>query len=187
MNTLVFRTQREEPYLCPHCGGAVYDSGIRGVGILPHVCPTPQHPGSLTVLVPATPAIDLSINRPVGWRRKHEATLELKGTTIRAFRGAMDLNDPYRCYQRAVWPLTLSYVVAWERHRNRWDDDNLKGGGLKPVQDGVAWALGIDDRHFVTGTVTQARDPEGVGVTIVIVTPAGVTRRSRRRDGDPDH
>lgn len=42
------------------------------------------------------------------------------------------------------------------------DADNLTAC-CKAYLDGVAQALGVDDRHWQIGTVTQVRDPDGIG------------------------
>jgi hypothetical protein len=72
--------------------------------------------------------------------------------------------------QPPVQPYVLDYVVARAKGKQALDDDNIKAG-LKYVQDGIAATLDINDRNFTVGTVTQIRDPDGVGYVDVTITP----------------
>lgn len=69
-----------------------------------------------------------------------------------------NVNDPVACFQRNPWPLRIDYVIGWEKGARRMDDDNVLTAA-KGMRDAVASILGIDDKNFVTGTVTQERDP----------------------------
>lgn len=64
--------------------------------------------------------------------------------------------------------LTLDYVVAWEKYRRTMDKDNLIAG-LKYCQDGIAEALGVNDRYIDVEEVTQIRDPEKKGYMEVTI------------------
>lgn len=64
--------------------------------------------------------------------------------------------------------LTLNYVVAWEKRRRMMDKDNLIAG-LKYCQDGIAEALGVNDRYIFVNDVEQIRDPEKKGYMEVTI------------------
>lgn len=65
-------------------------------------------------------------------------------------------------------PLLLLYLTPDKRHR---DCDNMLAAS-KALLDGVALALGIDDKRFKPITVDWAHGPDKVGALIVAV---GVT------------
>jgi predicted RNA-binding Zn-ribbon protein involved in translation (DUF1610 family) len=71
------------------------------------------------------------------------------------------------------WPqrgrIRLSYVVHWERGRQKWDDDGLIGGGLKPLRDGIAEKLEVDDELFETGRAEQMLTDERQGFVTVTI------------------
>ncbi len=115
----------------------------------------------LTVRIPASIDAALTGNSRAKWPQKHRLAQELKGTTIWAFRGAINLNDPAP-FSHASWPLRFDWTVARGKGKRALDDDNIKSG-LKGAIDGIATALEIDDKHFVIGNVVQIRDVEGIG------------------------
>lgn len=125
---------------------------------------------SLTIRIPAVIHRELTPNGRAHWRTKHRLEQELKAITYYAFRRQIDLTDPVACFQTALWPLTLDYVVARGKGRQPMDDTNIKAG-LKYLEDGIATALGIDDKHFRVGTVEQIRDMDGVGYVDVTIRP----------------
>ena len=52
-------------------------------------------------------------------------------------------------------------------------DDINAIAGLKYIEDGIAAALGIDDKHFRFGTIDQVRDPEQRGYVRVTICVEG--------------
>ena len=62
----------------------------------------------------------------------------------------------------------MNYTVAWGYRQKSWDDDNLIAG-LKALRDGIAAEAGIDDKHMVTGSVTQIRDKQKQGYVEVTI------------------
>lgn len=80
----------------------------------------------------------------------------IKRKTVDAFRAVIDTEDPVSCFQSASWPLTIDYVVARGKGRRPMDDSNIKAC-MKYVEDGIASSLGMNDRDFILGTVTQVR------------------------------
>jgi len=115
----------------------------------------------LVVTIPATPTRTLSPNGRAHWRRKHADAKDLKSAARWATVNALFANQG----GRGNWTgtsITLNWLVAWEKGRRRMDSDNLIAA-LKAAQDGIADALGIDDKAFTVGTVTQERDIDGMG------------------------
>ena len=115
---------------------------------------------ALIVTIPQTPTRNLSPNGRAHWRRRHadakELTSAARWATINALYsqiGAGAMGDGRR---------TLHWLVAWEKGRKVMDQDNLIAA-LKAAQDGIADALGLDDRLFTVGSVTQDRDADGLG------------------------
>jgi hypothetical protein len=120
----------------------------------------------LIVNIPGTVTLMHSPNGRAHWRTKHKLTAELRYTarmaTIEAVGG-----DPNVCYPFPSYPIRLDYTVGWEsRRRHFWDDDNFIGAA-KLIRDAIASVLGIDDRHFITGSVTQEYDPAKRGYILV--------------------
>lgn len=132
---------------------------------------TPIEPQTLTVTIPAVIERAMTLNGRGHWRRRYAAERAAKHATAMAMSQAIDLEDPRACFQRARWPLTLDWEIGLAKGRRRMDMDNAIGG-LKSVQDQIARCLGMDDRFMVTGTVTQVRDPEGLGFVRVTITEA---------------
>lgn len=128
---------------------------------------------SVTVTIPIRLDRALSPNSRGHWSKRHRANQEARQATDYAMRAALDLNDPEACFQTARWPLTLHYLVAYGKGQRRLDDDNAIAS-MKPIRDQIAACLGIDDRHFTTGSMTQTRDPDGLGfVKVAIESEAG--------------
>lgn len=115
----------------------------------------------VTIRVPAVPTRDLSPNGRVHWRKKYRAAQELKNIAMWSVKS----------HYLDVLPETpwqVNYTVAWGFNQKRWDDDNLIAG-LKALRDGIAAETGVDDRHMVTGTVEQIRDPQKQGYVEVTI------------------
>ena len=115
----------------------------------------------ITVRVPAVPTRELSPNGRVHWRKKHRVAQELKQITMWAMKSHyLDVLPDT--------PWQMNYTVAWGFGMKRWDDDNLIAG-LKALRDGIVAEAGIDDKHMVTGTVNQIRDPKKQGYVEVVI------------------
>ncbi len=104
--------------------------------------------------------------------KKHRLFQELKATT----GWALKAQAPRAAFTPDQLPLALDYVVARARYKQPLDDDNLIYG-LKAARDSIAAHLNIDDRHFVTGTIDQIRDPDGTGYVDVCITPSVADER----------
>ena len=59
-------------------------------------------------------------------------------------------------------PLALHVLIAWPSKRRMADDDNA-WGSLKSYRDGIADALGVNDRQMRCASLTQTVDPEKRG------------------------
>ena len=127
---------------------------------------------SLTVVIPIELDYRVTPNSREDWRTKHAIQRDMKATTHYTMREAIDLTDPVACFQTARWPLTLHYVIGLAKGRRRMDDINAIAG-LKYIEDGIAAALQIDDKHFRFGTIDQVRDPEQRGYVRVTICVEG--------------
>ncbi len=114
---------------------------------------------ALVVTIPATPAPALSPNARAHWRTKHREATELNSVARWS-----TVNTLAQRGMRGTWtgPITLHWIVAWGKGRKIMDQDNLIAS-LKHAQDGIAGAIGIDDKAFIVGSVSQDRDPDGIG------------------------
>mgnify|MGYP003559736156 CR=1 FL=1 len=133
---------------------------------------TDQMCASLTVVIPIELDYRVTPNSREDWRTKHAIQRDMKATTHYTMREAIDHTDPVACFQTARWPLTLHYVIGLAKGRRRMDDINAIAG-LKYIEDGIAAALGIDDKHFRFGTIDQVRDPEQRGYVRVTICEEG--------------
>lgn len=126
---------------------------------------------SLVVRIPIDLSFDLSPNARVGWRRKHAVTKATrwaaKAYALETVMGAAptgDLDD-----WLAVTRFRLDATIYWAKGRKRVDDDN-GWTMLKPIRDGLADAIGRNDKDFTTGALTQERDPDGLGYMTIALT-----------------
>jgi len=73
-------------------------------------------------------------------------------------------------------PITWDLAIFWGKGKKRWDPDNVVAGLKRGVIDAVARTIGVDDKHFAVGEITQGRDPEGLGRMVL-------TLRGGRNEG----
>lgn len=85
----------------------------------------------------------------------------------------IDPNAPYPCFQTSQFPLTLHVVVARGKGGKELDDDNL-WGCIKAYRDGIADALGVDDKHFRQGTLQQVKSETGSAYMRIAIEPKDV-------------
>jgi hypothetical protein len=126
---------------------------------------------ALVVTIPIQIDRKMTPNGRAHWAVKRRIAQDMQTATRYAMRVVVDMEDPDACFQTAPWPLTLHYLIAHGKGRKRLDDDNAIAA-MKPVRDQIARCLGMDDRDFVTGSMTQDRDPEGRGFVRVAIEPA---------------
>jgi hypothetical protein len=125
----------------------------------------------LTITVPIQIERGLTPNGRVHWRTKSRLIREARDTARLATLEVVNPNDPYECFQTSQWPLTLHYVIGLGKRRRPLDQTNAIAA-MKSIEDGIADILAIDDKHFVVGSMTQTRDPEGRGYVKVAIQPS---------------
>lgn len=122
---------------------------------------TTTTPATATVRIPFQPGRCLSPNARCGWKGRMRDTREARNAAYYATVGVfwaptaltMRLGDGR---------LRVDWTIAWGKGRRRMDDDNA-AACTKPYRDGIADALGVDDKRFATGSLTQMRDGSGAG------------------------
>lgn len=67
-------------------------------------------------------------------------------------------------------PLTIHILWSREKHRKPMDNDNLIAS-CKWYLDAIAETIGVNDKHFIIGTVTQDRDTIGKGYMKFLLCP----------------
>ena len=121
----------------------------------------------LTIEVP-WPSVDLSPNARVHYMALARAKKEAKNyawAMTKAAMGPLGIR-----YQSFVGPVAVQIVFHPEIDRAR-DLDNMQAR-MKAALDGIASALGIDDKHFCPASVIgEKRKPGCVSITL---TPAAV-------------
>lgn len=113
----------------------------------------------MTSLVLPWPPKELSPNARVHWSKKSKAAKAYRADCHILCRQA-GLTAPKG---RSII-LTLEFVPPDRRHR---DDDNMLAA-FKSGRDGIADALGIDDRQFVTQISVSAETVKGGAVNATI-------------------
>lgn len=114
----------------------------------------------LYVTIPLVPGQETSPNWRGSWQGRYRATKALREAacfcSVDALaRGSQAVPVP------SEGEIGLRWSVFWPKGRHATDDDNLTAM-LKPARDGIADALGVDDRRFRTLSVDQFR-AEGDG------------------------
>lgn len=126
----------------------------------------------ITIPIATTPRRALSPNQKRHWGTKAKATERARRRAKTAAEAVLSdrlLPINLEAIQRideivgergGIW-ITLRWTIWWEKGRKRMDDSNLIAA-LKPYQDGIADALGVDDKHFTTATpLVQERSKTG--------------------------
>jgi hypothetical protein len=67
-------------------------------------------------------------------------------------------------------PITVHILWAREKHRKAMDNDNLIAS-CKWFLDAIAETIGVNDKHFIIGSVTQERDTVGKGYMKFVLEP----------------
>ncbi len=130
----------------------------------------------LIVDIPRTPHRYLSPNRSSRLpKMAHAREVEKARKLARERAETLPLTEWRAALQCTIGsPRSMSYelewMVGWEKGHKFVDQDNLIAM-LKSYQDGVADALGINDKHFTTRIHSQYRDPEGEGLMRLVITP----------------
>lgn len=104
------------------------------------------------------------------WPRTN-AVKEARYEACMEVMAVIDPNDPHQCFQTSKLPLTLHVVVARGKGGKELDDDNL-WGCIKAYRDGIADALGVDDKHFRQGTLQQVKSETGIAYMRIAIEPS---------------
>ena len=121
---------------------------------------------SLVFTVPTDLPAALSPNARGSWQPRHRAT-----QVARALGRAYAREAVYgRIAEFAtIGRLRIDATIYWAKGRKSVDDDN-GWTMLKPVRDGIADALGRNDKDFTLGELTQLRDKAGWGYVVLTLT-----------------
>ncbi len=115
----------------------------------------------LTIMLPWLDS-RLMPNRKNGkaWQSSHAAKIRAKQDGALSARAALGRNA---LTTAVTYPLSITFVAPDGRHR---DLDNMLAAS-KAALDGIAEALGIDDRLFRPVTIDVARDTKKQGFVLV--------------------
>lgn len=112
-----------------------------------------------TITIPGDLPPELSPNARPNRYAKARIVKQVREMAMLATLGSLDCH----AIRAAIAPpVTVSYTVGWGKGRKQVDDDN-GAASCKAIRDGIADALGINDKHLITGTFAQERDPAKVG------------------------
>lgn len=115
----------------------------------------------LTIILPwINPRLMPNRKNGAAWQSSHAAKVQARQdgalSALAALgKGTLTPADTY--------PLSITYVAPDGRHR---DLDNMLAAS-KAFLDGVAQALGVDDKHFRPITIDVARDTKKQGFILV--------------------
>lgn len=128
-----------------------------------------------TVRIPISIRTELTPNRSFRTPRNmiYRLQREAKEATVRACEDQVSIIRGIQFKREEGWPLTLHVTVARGKRKQALDDDNMVAG-LKYVVDGIAKAIGVNDKHMhIARPVNQIRDPDGVGYIEVTIQATG--------------
>lgn len=120
------------------------------------------------IVIPATPSPILSPNARGHWAPKARAAARFREAARLATLGALspDLRDDLA----DIPEIGYTVAVSWERRRTGMRDEDNVLASCKAAIDGVAEAIGIDDRRFrVRGISLDSASRLGV-TTITLIT-----------------
>lgn len=121
----------------------------------------------LTIRIPGKIDPDLSPNSHKHWRTKHRAQQAAKAEAKAA---AMEIVGA-GCEAYANTAFAWDATIWLARGEQRKDGVNIIAM-LKHYEDGLVLGLGaLDDRYWRVGTITQERDPNGIGGVEFRLTP----------------
>ncbi len=137
------------------------DSGVRRYG---------QEAPAIVLTVPMTPPRACSPNARVHFRTRATAARTLHTAAAVATAGALRI-DPVAAGALAAAPrICYRLEVSWEPGRRGTVDEDNTLASAKALLDGVARALGVDDRRFRVRGVEIDRTTRR-GVTVVTLWP----------------
>ena len=119
------------------------------------------------IVIPMTPARVLSPNARTHWATKARAVSRYREAARLSTAATIDVDERNALHGSTSIGYTVR--VAWERgRRGSLDEDNVLAS-CKAALDGVADALGIDDRRFHVRGVEIDRQSRA-GVTVITLT-----------------
>lgn len=105
------------------------------------------------------PPKELSPNARTHWARKARAAKKYKA---QAHVSTMVMHA-----EGADWSRAKVRVKMWNRTKHRWDGDNLLSA-MKSAFDGIAEALGVDDKEWTHLPCVQDTDPDDPRVEVLL-------------------
>jgi crossover junction endodeoxyribonuclease RusA len=118
----------------------------------------------LEVWIPLQPDPGLSPNARLHWSEKRTLVAVAR---LSAKLATFDVLSQLPAAFPLEYPLHLEWTVHWGKGRKMMDTDNCLAS-LKPYQDGVADALGVNDQVF-SSSVVQLRAEGASGVALRVV------------------
>jgi hypothetical protein len=115
-------------------------------------------PDSVTITINEVPAPGLSPNARGHHMKRHRLVQAARDSAYYETRQAYVEDDG----PIPDGPLSMHILIAWPSKRRMADDDNAIGS-CKAYRDGIADALGVDDRQMHVASITQTVDPEKRG------------------------
>ena len=112
--------------------------------------------------IEAVPTPCLSPNGRCHWKARNRDAQLLREAARLAARDAMARKNWAKPVPQEG-DLAMRWTVFWGKGEKRRDLDNLIGGPLKPAQDGIFDALGMNDTRVVQISVDQRRALDGRG------------------------
>lgn len=120
------------------------------------------------IVIPATPSPILSPNARGHWAPKARAASRFRETARLATLGA--ISDDVRAALADRQSIGYTLAISWERKRRGMLDEDNALASCKAAIDGVAEAIGIDDRRLrVKGIALDTTSRLGV-TTITLIT-----------------
>ena len=125
---------------------------------------------ALTVVVPMHPPPEAAAN----WRGHHLAKYRAQRDyrTAARYIARSSVFDLWGDDRAPLVALSLRVTIRWGTGRKRQDPTNAVIL-VKAAIDGIADALGVDDRLWRITDLVQERDPTGAGETVVELWQAG--------------
>lgn len=124
----------------------------------------------IEVVVPMTPPRECSPNARVHFRKRAAAARALHTAALVATREALHEDPLGRAALTAARRICYRLEVSWEPGRRGTIDEDNTLASAKALLDGVAQALGVDDRRFRVRGIEIDR-VQRRGVTVVTLWP----------------